>query len=675
MEVDSTSFTTSMDQESVSFMNRTSNHNFTLFDQNLHRINEKLKSANQYFTPKYEYLVENDSKLIETKEMNELLDEPVDQSINFYNEFHKITMNEIESMRKTYVQKMLNKKAHNWEDKRKERFNTPSIKNEEVKRKLLERLTIDKNYTRQILDSNDQLQARLREKQNMFDQKTRDIKFALALKIASSSLNDIKKVLSESHMMSLLSTHVNNVALFEVDLKKFQNVSQNSTECDLAGINRLVQNIQNLNEQIVKCMTKKTQVENVSFISVDHNEAEKNVIENFTFKTNENYEKANEQNSSLVVNHSIEEPKNELHSFTFNIDKNSGVQSDEFLTYKFKTDEDAANNIENFSFSMKDKAIKNNTSYTFENDYKQFLENHLTIQKHLNEFENLYYSFLHDDSLKSLRQELTKSINTPVNSISSVSSWHMKDKFDKLDALLNCKTVKTGNSTVSANSHKDALHFCKDKLAKKIINIGEEVASVKTETAFEVASVVTELWQTHPDFGLLLYARFKQKCPCLVPYNASKLDEETDEEYYKSLGYNYTNGTVEKQDKYIKRMTGIIRLFAAIIVTETKSGKALGIAQAWMLIAATVNLTPQLDVTAVLLHEMLAITGYYLKRAYGKQFIKMLRFIDTNYMKKIDEVTPIGCGGPVQRLKTFISNFIQTGHVDKPRGLIPHNFW
>lgn len=201
------------------------------------------------------------------------------------------------------------------------------------------------------------------------------------------------------------------------------------------------------------------------------------------------------------------------------------------------------------------------------------------------------------------------------------------------------------------------------------------MADVKIKAAFEVASIATELWQVHPDFGVMLYDTFKQKCPCLIPYNAAQTNNQTDEEYYKSLGYSYTNGVVEKQDKFLNRMTGIIRLFAAIIVTETKSGKALGVRIAWTLISATVNLAPQLDVTATFLHKMLLITGYDLQKAYGRQFNKILKYIDTCYMKKIDEITPIICVGPVQRFKTFISKAIQVGYIEKSNDIIPFNYW
>lgn len=655
--------------------NLVNNNHSTIFDKHMKRINKTLISVNEYYTPKFNYSIKNRINVNENKDLNKPLEEDNNQSVHVFNEFHKIAMEEFECRRKMQVRSMLNNKVTTWECKRREYANTAKGTDKPLKHSLSKVLVIDRNYNKKLQDcDNDLLQSKLLEERNkLIDQKTKSIKFAVMLNIALNLLKEIQQLLGNNCLSPQLQLLSKQYKLYEADVQKFINQSCNSNECDLLALNQLLQNIEILYEQLVKIF------DNFSFKTDSPENVSNNLSsENFVFKINEN---DNEYKESLKNSTSkSKETNNEMQNFTFKVDDNLEDKSNEFFTFKFKTNEDVDNSIiSNFSFKTEDLRpveIKNNaTSYNFETDYKQFIENHIELQQYLKQVEKLYSSFLHDDNFKSLRQELIKSINTPVNSISSVSSWHMKDKFDKLDALLNCKSVKTGNSTVSANSHPDALTFCKDTLAKKIINIGEQVASVKTETAFEVASIVNELWKMHPDFGMLLYAKFKQKCPSLIPYNAAKTNEETDEEYYKSLCYNYTNGVVEKQDKYVKRMTGIIRLFAAIIVTETKHGKALGIGQAWMLIAATVHLVPQLDVTAVFLHEMLVITGYDLKRAYGRQFMKMLRYIDSNYVKKIDEVTPIGCGGPVQRLKTFISKVIEVGYIEKPKGILPYNFW
>lgn len=650
----------------VSFVNC---NNYSLFDNNLNRVNRKLKCVNEYYVPKYDHSAGDHPEEVKMEEINNKVNGQIDHCVNLYSELHKITMFEIESMRKEHVQSVLMQKINILENKKNVCFNKPNNLDEQGINSIREGLAIYKNYDNNLCKDNDKLQIKLIKEQTKFEEKTRHYKFTFTIKHTLSVLSDIKKLVNESQtsVTPILSNNeISQLLVFETSIDKFKNISRSFNEQDLLDLNKLLKNIQIFQDQLLMKLEKekkKLNMDKFSFIS--HNNEDKN----------NNY---NLMNDSLKTDQVSNKGNKEINNFTFKIDNTHEEKLNEFNTFKFNIDkENTSNNMDKFSFKISDVENNNESKKKndFENNYKQFLNNYIRIQKYSKKIENMYSSFLYDDNLKSFRQELIKAINTPVNSISSSSSWYMKDKFDKLNTLLKCQSVKTGNSIVSANSHPSALIFCKDTLAKKIISIGEQVISVKEETAFEVSSIVTELWQVHPDFGILLYARFKQKCPCLIPFNAAKSNDETDEDYYKSLGYNYINGVVETQNKYVNRMTGIIRLFAAIIVTETKSGKALGIGQAWMLLAATVNLVPQLDITAILLHEMLKTTSYYLNQAYGRQFIKILLYIDTNYMKKIDEVTPIGCFGPVQRLKTFISKIILQRHIVKPQGILPYNFW
>src|SRR5688500_3737297 len=59
------------------------------------------------------------------------------------------------------------------------------------------------------------------------------------------------------------------------------------------------------------------------------------------------------------------------------------------------------------------------------------------------------------------------------------------------------------------------------------------------------------------------------------------------------LGYRYIDGVVEKQDKFLKRMSGVVRLYAAILVTEpllADRAHSRGLNFAWQWFAAILNL-------------------------------------------------------------------------------------
>ena len=51
---------------------------------------------------------------------------------------------------------------------------------------------------------------------------------------------------------------------------------------------------------------------------------------------------------------------------------------------------------------------------------------------------------------------------------------------------------------------------------------------------------------------------------------------------FRSLGYRYVDGEVEQQDKFLRRMSGLMRLYAAIIVTP---GSPHGPGQGWRWLA------------------------------------------------------------------------------------------
>lgn len=123
---------------------------------------------------------------------------------------------------------------------------------------------------------------------------------------------------------------------------------------------------------------------------------------------------------------------------------------------------------------------------------------------------------------------------------------------------------------------------------------GETLISSKPEMAFPVASVAVALWNDYPDFGQLLLAHLGRACPYILPVFLPHLQGQTHEEYYRSLGYKYTeDGVAEQQDKYLTRMSGLVRLYASIVVTAQRrianKPHPHGIKNAWRWLAVTLN--------------------------------------------------------------------------------------
>jgi nucleoporin GLE1 len=298
-------------------------------------------------------------------------------------------------------------------------------------------------------------------------------------------------------------------------------------------------------------------------------------------------------------------------------------------------------------------------------EIKHFLSHHFELFKELSA----------DEHQKQFRFDCKKAVNIPVNAISAVSSEHLRDKYIKLSNLLSGKTVAVADKQINASKHPQGIPFCMDLLAKKFVLQGDLMISSNPEASFCYATIIVSLWNDFPNFGKLLLGYFYTQCPYLVPFYIPKTEEQTNEEYYVSLGYRYVDGQIEKQDKFLKRMTGILRLYFAILIAKPKRGQPKNphdIKNAWNFLSSLLKLEPQLDITATALHTFLETVGFEVERVYGNAFKKLLRIIIEKFMpalKKIDS------GGPVTRLEVLLQDYKSKGWFDKPNGILSSNFW
>lgn len=297
------------------------------------------------------------------------------------------------------------------------------------------------------------------------------------------------------------------------------------------------------------------------------------------------------------------------------------------------------------------------------------------LQDFLSNYRQSYKQFTEDAALKQYRFNLKKAVNIPVNAISAVNSKHLLDKYDRLHNLLVGKPVIVGETQITATKHPQAIAFCMDLVAEKLVLQGDLLISSNPEAAFNYAAVLVALWNDFPDFGKLVLAHFYEVCPYLVPWYVPRTADQTTEEYYKNQGYKYTDGVPEKQDKFLKRMTGIMRLYSAIFITKPKRGQNQnphGMAEAWRWIGSILNLEPRLDITATMIHVFLETVGFSMQTVYGKMFQKVMRFIREKYMPMIEK---IDSGGPFTRLSVLFDKYAAKQILEPPGGILPSSFW
>ncbi|XP_067685527.1 mRNA export factor GLE1-like [Haliotis asinina] len=288
-------------------------------------------------------------------------------------------------------------------------------------------------------------------------------------------------------------------------------------------------------------------------------------------------------------------------------------------------------------------------------------------------------AFTTNTQMKKYRFELQKSVNTPINSIAPVDGANLRDKLQKLIHLLGGHQIE--GKHVSAKDAPEGIPFCKNLIARMFVRKGEEQVSSKHESAFAIAMVAAGLWLEHNDIGDLMLAHFHSFCPYIVPLYIPKDSSMSSQEYHRMLGYKVdSDGTIEAQDKFLKRMSGIMRLYAAILVSSPPRSNAVhphGIEHAWIWLARVLNMDPQPDITATLTYDMLQVTGHTLFSVYKVQFVKLLFLLYKEFLPKLKTVSV--AGGPVARLEQFLeetlNKFKMKQTMPHPDGYLPQNFW
>uniref|UniRef100_A0A8C7U4H8 mRNA export factor GLE1 n=1 Tax=Oncorhynchus mykiss TaxID=8022 RepID=A0A8C7U4H8_ONCMY len=285
-----------------------------------------------------------------------------------------------------------------------------------------------------------------------------------------------------------------------------------------------------------------------------------------------------------------------------------------------------------------------------------------------------------DIQTKKLRMELQKAATIPVSQISSISGSKLREIFDKIDKLLSGRSVVSGGKSVSTSQHPNGLDFVSYKLAEKFVKQGEEEVASHHEAAFPIAVVASGVWELHPKVGDFILAHLHKKCPYAVPHYPPMKDGTSVEEYQKILGYRVEDGGVEAQDSFLKRMSGMIRLYAAMIQLRWPYGSKQGpdphgLNNGWRWLAQMLNMEPLADVTATLLFDFLEVCGNALMKQYQVQFWKLILLIQEEYLPRIEAVTSQGQAGSVTRLKQFLESSLRSRQIPPPKGQLSSHFW
>ncbi|XP_055255197.1 mRNA export factor GLE1 isoform X3 [Moschus berezovskii] len=285
-----------------------------------------------------------------------------------------------------------------------------------------------------------------------------------------------------------------------------------------------------------------------------------------------------------------------------------------------------------------------------------------------------------DSQAKKIKMDLQKAATIPVSQISTIAGSKLKEIFDKIHSLLSGKPVQSGGRSVSVTLNPQGLDFVQYKLAEKFVKQGEEEVASHHEAAFPIAVVASGIWELHPRVGDLILAHLHKKCPYSVPFYPAFKEGMALEDYQRMLGYQVKDSKVEQQDNFLKRMSGMIRLYAAIIQLRWPYGNRQethphGLNHGWRWLAQILNMEPLSDVTATLLFDFLEVCGNALMKQYQVQFWKMILLIKEDYFPRIEAITSSGQMGSFIRLKQFLEKCLQHREIPVPKGFLTSSFW
>ncbi|XP_060010193.1 mRNA export factor GLE1 isoform X2 [Lagenorhynchus albirostris] len=250
-----------------------------------------------------------------------------------------------------------------------------------------------------------------------------------------------------------------------------------------------------------------------------------------------------------------------------------------------------------------------------------------------------------DSQAKKIKMDLQKAATIPVSQISTIAGSKLKEIFDKIHSLLSGKPVQSGGRSVSVTLNPQGLDFVQYKLAEKFVKQGEEEVASHHEAAFPIAVVASGIWELHPRVGDLILAHLHKKCPYSVPFYPAFKEGMALEDYQRMLGYKVMDCRVEQQDSFLKRMSGMIRLYAAIIQLRWPYGNRQ------------------------------EVCGNALMKQYQVQFWKMILLIKEDYFPRIEAITSSGQMGSFIRLKQFLEKCLQRKEIPVPKGFLTSSFW
>lgn len=100
---------------------------------------------------------------------------------------------------------------------------------------------------------------------------------------------------------------------------------------------------------------------------------------------------------------------------------------------------------------------------------------------------------------------------------------------------------------------------------------------------------------------------------------------------------------MEDQEQYLKRISGLQRLYSAVLITKLRRNEQHiehphGLENGWIWLSNFLMLDPLPGISPTLLLEFIQISGSEMWKCYKRQFIKLMIALHNQYILKLDKV-------------------------------------
>lgn len=204
------------------------------------------------------------------------------------------------------------------------------------------------------------------------------------------------------------------------------------------------------------------------------------------------------------------------------------------------------------------------------------------------------------------------------------------------------------------------------QVAENLVTKGDTRVHLKRSAAFPIAIAAYRLVMFRPPLLDIMLGLMFQKC-C---YTGPLYPDATAANWKQAAGYKEEGDEkkLELEEKYLERMGGHMALCAAFMQIPDQN-HPFGLKMAWKWLVRIINQEP-CHATAVILESFLDVAGYEMSRTYGRQFEKLLVFIENDFWARLPQVPGPQMSARV-RIRQFLTKCKQDGKLQIPEGKNP----